>query len=55
MTRGMATVAGSVLVAYAEMLGGGDYAGHLVTASLLVGAGRRADREADGARDARRP
>jgi CNT family concentrative nucleoside transporter len=34
MTAGMATVAGSVLIAYAQMLGG-DYAGHLVTASLL--------------------
>jgi concentrative nucleoside transporter, CNT family len=35
MTTGMATVAGSVLVAYASMLGGGDFPGHLVTASLL--------------------
>lgn len=35
MTTGMATVAGSVLVAYVGMLGGGDWAGHLVTASLL--------------------
>ncbi len=35
MTTGMATVAGSVLVAYAQMLGGGEFAGHLVTASLL--------------------
>jgi len=35
MTTGMATVAGSVLFAYVAMLGGGDYAGHLVTASLL--------------------
>ena len=35
MTLGMATVAGSVLLAYVGMLGGGDYAGHLVTASLL--------------------
>jgi len=34
MTLGMATVAGSVLLAYAGMLGG-DFAGHLVTASLL--------------------
>jgi CNT family concentrative nucleoside transporter len=34
MTVGMATVAGSVLVAYAAMLGPG-YAGHLATASLL--------------------
>ncbi len=35
MTTGMATVAGSVLVAYVVILGGGDFAGHLVTASLL--------------------
>ena len=35
MTTGMATVAGSVLVAYVQMLGGGEFAGHLVTASLL--------------------
>jgi CNT family concentrative nucleoside transporter len=35
MTTGMATIAGSVLVAYAKMLGEADYAGHLVTASLL--------------------
>jgi CNT family concentrative nucleoside transporter len=35
MTVGMATVAGSVLLAYVGMLGGGDYAGHLATASLL--------------------
>lgn len=35
MTVGMATVAGSVLLAYVGMLGGADYAGHLVTASLL--------------------
>ncbi len=35
MTLGMATVAGSVLFAYVQLLGGGDYAGHLVTASLL--------------------
>jgi CNT family concentrative nucleoside transporter len=35
MTLGMATVAGSVLMAYVGMLGGGDYAGHLATASLL--------------------
>jgi CNT family concentrative nucleoside transporter len=35
MTTGMASVAGSVLFAYVTMLGGGDYAGHLVTASLL--------------------
>ncbi len=35
MTLGMATVAGSVLLAYVSMLGGGEYAGHLATASLL--------------------
>jgi CNT family concentrative nucleoside transporter len=35
MTTGMATIAGSVLVAYAKMLGEAEYAGHLVTASLL--------------------
>ncbi|MDH3520709.1 MAG: NupC/NupG family nucleoside CNT transporter [Myxococcales bacterium] len=35
MTLGMATVAGSVMLAYVIMLGGGDYAGHLATASLL--------------------
>jgi CNT family concentrative nucleoside transporter len=35
MTLGMATVAGSVLLAYVGMLGGADYAGHLATASLL--------------------
>jgi CNT family concentrative nucleoside transporter len=35
MTTGMATIAGSVLVAYAKMLGEQEYAGHLVTASLL--------------------
>jgi CNT family concentrative nucleoside transporter len=35
MATGMATIAGSVLVAYAKMLGEGDFAGHLVTASLL--------------------
>ena len=34
MVTGMATVAGSVLLAYTQMLGG-DFAGHLVTASLL--------------------
>ena len=34
MTLGMATVAGSVLVAYATMLGPG-YAGHLATATLI--------------------
>jgi CNT family concentrative nucleoside transporter len=35
MTVGMATVAGSVLLSYVSILGGGDFAGHLVTASLL--------------------
>ncbi len=35
MTLGMATVAGSVLLAYVAMLGGAQYAGHLVTASLM--------------------
>ena len=35
MSVGMGTVAGSVLIAYVGMLGGGDFAGHLVIASLL--------------------
>ena len=35
MTVGMSTVAGSVMLSYVGMLGGGDYAGHLATASLL--------------------
>ena len=35
MTLGMSTVAGSVLLAYANILGGGAFAGHLVTASIL--------------------
>ena len=35
MTLGMATVAGSVLLSYVGILGGGEFAGHLVTASLL--------------------
>ena len=35
MTVGMATVAGSVMVAYVRMLGGEVYAGHLATATLL--------------------
>jgi CNT family concentrative nucleoside transporter len=35
MTLGMSTVAGSVLLSYVSILGGGDFAGHLVTASLL--------------------
>jgi CNT family concentrative nucleoside transporter len=38
MTTGMATVAGSVLIVYAGMLGEG-YAGHLVTASFLAAPG----------------
>jgi CNT family concentrative nucleoside transporter len=35
MTVGMSTVAGSVMFAYVRMLGSGDYAGHLATASLM--------------------
>ena len=35
MVTGMATIAGSVLLAYAQMLGEAAYSGHLVTASLL--------------------
>ena len=35
MTVGMATIAGSVLVAYAKILGETSYAGHLVVASLI--------------------
>jgi len=35
MTVGMSTVAGSVMLAYVKMLGSGEYAGHLATASLL--------------------
>jgi CNT family concentrative nucleoside transporter len=35
MVTGMATIAGSVLVAYAQILGESAYSGHLVTASLL--------------------
>lgn len=35
MTLGMATIAGSVLIAYVTILGGGDFAGHLVVASLI--------------------
>ncbi|MEM7412568.1 MAG: nucleoside transporter C-terminal domain-containing protein [Myxococcota bacterium] len=35
MSLGMATVAGSVMLAYVGMLGGGEYAGHLATASLI--------------------
>ncbi len=36
MTTGMAGIAGSVLIAYVQMLGGGDFAGHLVISSLLT-------------------
>jgi CNT family concentrative nucleoside transporter len=35
MTLGMATVSGSVLIVYVQFLGSVNYAGHLVTASLL--------------------
>ena len=35
MTVGMSTIAGSVLVAYVQILGGGNFAGHLVVASLI--------------------
>lgn len=35
MTVGMATIAGSVLVAYAKILGEASYAGHLIVASLI--------------------
>jgi CNT family concentrative nucleoside transporter len=35
MTLGMSTIAGSVLVAYVAILGGGAFAGHLVVASLI--------------------
>jgi CNT family concentrative nucleoside transporter len=35
MTVGMSTVAGSVMLTYVKMLGSGDHAGHLATASLL--------------------
>ncbi len=35
MTLGMSTIAGSVLIAYVSILGGGDFAGHLVVASLV--------------------
>jgi len=38
MTTGMATIAGSVLVAYTAMLGS-EYAGHLLTASFLSAPG----------------
>jgi len=35
MVLGMSTIAGSVLVTYVAMLGGGAFAGHLVVASLV--------------------
>jgi CNT family concentrative nucleoside transporter len=35
MTLGMSTIAGSVLLAYVSILGGGPFAGHLVVASLI--------------------
>ncbi len=35
MTLGMGTVSGSVLIVYVQFLGDANYAGHLVTASLL--------------------
>jgi CNT family concentrative nucleoside transporter len=35
MTLGMSTIAGSVLIAYVTILGGGPFAGHLVVASLI--------------------
>ena len=35
MTLGMSTIAGSVLVTYVALLGGGSFAGHLVVASLI--------------------
>ena len=35
MTLGMSTIAGSVLVAYVSILGGGAFAGHLIVASLV--------------------
>ncbi len=35
MTLGMSTIAGSVLVAYVQILGGGDFGGHLIVASLV--------------------
>ena len=50
MATGMATVAGSVMVAYAGMLGA-DYAGHLLDREPARRAGRPAAREGDGARD----
>ncbi len=49
MTLGMATVAGSVLLSYVSLLGGGDFAGHLVTASLLSAPAGLLDRQGDGA------
>ncbi|MEM9175296.1 MAG: nucleoside transporter C-terminal domain-containing protein [Myxococcota bacterium] len=35
MTLGMSTIAGTVLVTYAQILGAADYAGHLIVASLI--------------------
>lgn len=35
MTLGMSTIAGSVLIAYVSILGSGEFAGHLVVASLV--------------------
>ena len=35
MTLGMSTIAGSVLLAYVSILGGGHFAGHLIVASLF--------------------
>jgi CNT family concentrative nucleoside transporter len=35
MTLGMSTIAGSVLVAYVQILGGAGFGGHLVVASLI--------------------
>ena len=39
MTLGMSTIAGTVLVAYAKMLGESAYAGHLIVASILSAPG----------------
>jgi CNT family concentrative nucleoside transporter len=35
MVLGMSTIAGSVMVTYIKILGGGDFAGHLLVASLI--------------------
>lgn len=35
MTLGMSTIAGTVLVAYAQILGAAEYAGHLIVASFV--------------------